>query len=538
MKTPLLPQSNAPCTISPLSLNAFLLFLFIVLFLHFYSYSFHIFSEKDVGAGLTPSFFDNHWIFSPMPDAMWIGKHFPGSRTALLASQHCNDQTPSCDDVCKDKMANKVISSSTCVNLYRIPKQCWTTIDIRCWGYDHSFWDGHMEWPIMSQDLVGHDIGVKWIHFQYTNVNDGTVPCNVHLVAFGDGDLISFEAIRSRFEISVRFRALVMTFMDVDMVMFTGHHMGAAWAAFMNIWFAEQGKPATRRISIGSSPPLATMSFHETYGRHLETSKMLVLGLQVQGKLIMDVQIVEPSEGPTDVDSFSLPQFGYACNFYDSGMTCMEPQPISFSRHITLQAASQAMTEESLLNMVSDIEAYMTCFKLCSHLFDWMGGEFIPNVYDLRPNLGIPLPVLTPQGPSHPTKRPSLAHTYSNTLAGPSMYSGEPIFAQPVPQTQSSIFASHLPPEQRQAIKHNTDATKFAAKAKLRPTAEHVMREMQPHPGESLSAYRHRIIDEVRERFKMLQVRISGNWHSRGWFIEDSRSIWEASRSGAIVPKL
>merc|ERR1719285_1045046 len=121
----------------------------------------------------------------------------------------------------------------------------------------------------------------------------------------------------------------------------------------------------------------------------------------------MDVKMIQMSDVVTDADVMSLPQFAYACNINESGMTCMDPQPPVFSRFVTFQQASQGALGQPFLDKVSEIETYMTCFHLCSHRFDWMNADFVENVapFDFRP---IPNMQLTQSGQQNPIHFPPL----------------------------------------------------------------------------------------------------------------------------------
>lgn len=179
------------------------------------------------------------------------------------------------------------------------------------------------------RDQTGREMGVRWIHFIW---NTPTVPgttSDFHLFSFGDGKIETFDAIKEKLEKATNFQSHLEMVEYDDNVLFTGHHMGAAWAATLNIWFGQQGKPEEKRTAIGSSPPLAPKTFYQSYMEQSKTSKMLLLGLFVSGKLVMDVKMLQMSDVVTDIDAQSLPQFGYVCNINESGMTCMDPQPLS-----------------------------------------------------------------------------------------------------------------------------------------------------------------------------------------------------------------
>jgi len=667
MKAPLLSKHRAPYFPRCILFTFLFVFFVFTLFLHFDMYTLsHKNVEESIG-GFHPRFFDVHFLMSPMPDNVWNGKHFLGRQTKVLTpfNAHCNLLTPSCEDICRQKMKNEQPSSRVCINIYRIPQQCWSTEDIRCWGWDNLVWDGTVEWLVLGEDQTGSEIGVRWIHFIWNIPLVPGAESDFHLFSFGDGKIETFNVIKEKLGKATNLHSHLNMVEDNDNVMFTGHHMGAAWAAQLNIWFGQQGKPGDKRTAIGSSPPLASKSFHRSYMEQSNTSKMLLLGLQVGGKLVMDVKMVQMPDVVTDVDTQSLPQFAYACDINESGMTCMDPQPLAFSRFVTFQQASQGAIEQHILDKASEIETYMTCFHACSHRFDWMNADFVENVspFDFRPiphmqllqpgqpNAGpfpLPLPPSSSQDPTYLQSNPVVTmKNYdllqleqlqaglsgigppvilpaSSSQAGPSQLdpvtypiqggteqlpsdldpselesglemlqsymipsntqpqssinsdtltqatapfvgatpvvarrapaspsdSMAPVFAYPPPpplqsysmaassstdsvshfaapraHNEGQVFASELPPEALQSLQ--AQSASDYPRAKVRPTAEDVMRTMNPRRGEGIAAYRRRIINEVRTRFQLTKQKYSGDWHTRQWFVDESKTIWD-----------
>merc|ERR1719384_578731 len=96
----------------------------------------------------------------------------------------CNDQTPTCNELCKERLQSEMTSQYTettyCRYLTRIQSQeCWDTSELRCWAEGASVFDGAEEW-IVKKHVKNAD--VVWTHFS------GVRSPLVHYILFGWGE--------------------------------------------------------------------------------------------------------------------------------------------------------------------------------------------------------------------------------------------------------------------------------------------------------------------------------------------------------------
>jgi len=364
------------------------------------------------------------------------------------------------------------------------------------------------------------------------------------------------------------------------LVVLGGHSQGAAWAASLNIFLRNLGRPSRSRYVIGTGTPLADLEFHRTWvdlADAQETSTFLlsaITEITSEARLMTDIYMAQQSIEPF-VKTF--PQHAFACTPDINGkLKCQDPQPRLFSMANTLQN-TRSDVDDTLIEALHNFGTYQLCFFKCETYFAKYGITFEPNVgeFQIQPpytnlhpslqQLGAPSQPSVEFGEAGPSNAvPSTpANSGQNTGVEPgessnppsggtelqnpadhavSPHGGVTMFpsTSPTKPPQSEAGPSQpaqLPPEsvpERGAVESllmldpassieggqdENDTTKIAVK--VRSILKVVLLMLKPTEGESLSVFSGRVVLAIRSR--LIEAGSPSNYAfwQRNWFEEE-----------------
>jgi len=384
-------------------------------------------TEVSVGANeATTQLIRIHFWIGDFVTRMENSRHFCGVNTMKYVpfEQFCPHGTPPCDHICQERMLGKDVSSPVCVSTNTFSgkeeHECWPTTDMRCWGMEKFVWDGSKEWKVIQDDLVGEP-GMTWIHLQ-----DMVAPF-AHLIVFGHGKITSFDKMAHQFTES---KKLMKTLDSIPMevgIMLCGHSMGAAWATYTHAFLGIRKKPHNKRFVVATGMPLASRQYNQLFraeNSHTKFTRILLLALESQGRMLTDVQMIE--QAPDLSNAVSLPQFAYACNIDAGIFMCKDPQPARFSIDDSL-ATLHNKFDDPIVNLLNDFNSYRQCFDACTLKFLRQDFKYGANIDGFQPR---PLPPADSFRPlpvgadspdaTDPSNLPPIAHSEVQSIASTS----------------------------------------------------------------------------------------------------------------------
>jgi len=465
MKSPLLikdaPRSKNPWSIFLKFVLSFVFtFFFFILIIPRVSRSF----EEPVAA-LGIHLYALHFQMGHLPDTMKTRKHYRGRDTKALLpfEMHCSEDTPPCDNIC-DNIQNHIhqvvegqlleeqpfISESCVHSLEGGGSECWPTKDMRCWGLDPSVWDGIQEWTILSQDLSDSTPGLRWIHFRSQD-------SATHLFVFGAGTITSLRDVDQKFQQNDALQLRFTMVPENEVLILSGHSMGAGWATYINAYLGKRRRPPETRILVTTGTPLVGLKYHASFEQDLARTGRLLLAMEVDGKIVTDVEMVRESQDVSNSFPASLSQFAYACKEVDDGIQCIDPQPQIFSIDSSLVAFDAS---DPRVKVLHEFQNYQICFLACSPYFTSHDITFPPNVdnYMMR---------------------------------------------------ESSNIAEGSSYRERKAL---------ATSEQIKKMLNVVMVEFKPGADETLEDYKKRVGREVNSRIRRQGFSVNSNWLERKWF--------------------
>jgi len=554
------------------------LFTFAIFLHHHHFVSPTATSESDVGMPVDRlHLLRTYFILAALPDEMREHPNYLGPNTNIVDLRFClAPETPSCDGICEYRRRGVHHPSPFCKSQRRSSEtgsiECWETNDMRCWGWDSSVHDGIQEWDVMSEDLTG-TFGVPWIHFA-----SSTIPITQFIV-FGRGQIKPFVSISDTLR-TFPTSPLLMHLRTISMntlVVLGGHSQGAAWAACLNIFLRNLGRPSWSRYVIGTGTPLADLEFHRTWddlADAQETSTFLLSAITEttsEARLMTDIYMAQQSMEPF-VKTF--PQHAFACTPDINGkIKCQDPQPILFSMTNTLQNTRPAV-DDTLIQALHNFGTYQLCFFKCETYFAKYGITFEPNVGEFQiqppytnlhpslqqleapsqPSAGFGEAGPSNAGPSTPANSGQNIGVEQGESSNPSSGGTElqnPADNEVGPQGGVTIFPStsptkppqaeagpsqgaQLPPEsvpERGAVESllmldpassieghdENDTTKIAAK--VRSILKVVLLMLKPTKGEHFSLFLNRVVQAVRSRLiEASSPPTNYSFWQRNWF--------------------
>jgi len=279
-----------------------------------------------------------------------------------------------------------------------------------------------------------------------------------------------------------------------EVIILSGHSMGAAWATLINNMLVKQGRLPDKRVLVTSGTPLATLKYYSAFQiDDFGQFGHLLLAIEDGSKVLTDLEMVRKTQNEARLPPTTLPQFAYACRTQANSFQCIDPQPDTFSIEDSIQAVESRGVNPKIA-MIHEFRFYKACFLACIPYFESRNVEFKPNVdsYIMYAASRDAMMDVTDESPSSaPRLTMSAQYEFPN---------------------------EHL---HRPGWRHGRMRTKSKSAEEIKEIVKATISELRPTEQETVSDWRQRLFSAVIDKITSDPEYLATTaWAGRNWFTD------------------